>query len=182
LKFPGERLLKHYFECSFKIEDQKVLLTDFRCQYSEREQIIKTYLLQHKPNQFPSSNTADSFGKDIANYLNIADVIAKQGYHCSSGDEYFPGFYSEISIEEFWITLKQINHYNSRSLNHKENYHLRDLEFYIPIGTSEPEKIFQSENIGKMNIVLSDRSSKNNKNCGEQILQKIKEQKLLFEQ
>jgi len=156
LKLPEEKFSQPYFECSLKIENQNLLLHHFNCENRDREKSIKALILQNLPAEFPSEDRSVSFGKEIADYLNIADEIAKPGYQYSSGDDYYPGYYSEVAIEDSLIILKQVNHWNSRSINHKDNYHLRDLEFYIPIGSGESKSFFQSEKIGKMTIVLSD--------------------------
>lgn len=73
-----------------------------------------------------------SFCKEYLEYLAAADEIASISANCASGDNYYPGFYSEIKIGEKGIELNQINHMNSKSLDHKQNYSLRDLQIFIP--------------------------------------------------
>jgi hypothetical protein len=113
--------------------------------------------------------------------LTIADEIAKQAHHFSAGDDYRPGYYSEIALNDNGIVLKQINHWNARSIDHKKDYTLRNLEFYISLTEDKPKLSFQQEYIGKMIVLFSDRSSENKKRCADRILKKINEERLRFD-
>lgn len=170
-----------YFWTIFTVEDQNVSIKNLGCIHNERENIIREYVLNHIPKTFPSTPETNILDKETEQYLNIADEIAKQAYLCSSGDHYHPGFFSKISVDEAGIILQQINHWNARSIDHKKDYHLRNLEFYIPNLITESKLSFRDEKIGRMTIHFSDRSSENNKNCGDKIFSKIQEQKALFE-
>ncbi len=112
--------------------------------------------------------------KEVTDYLSQADEIAAIAVNYASGDSYRPGAFSEIEIEEDGIRLSQINHMNAKSLSHKENYSLRELEFFIPFEKGqEIKRRWQEYRLGEMRIQFSDRSSKNNKPCGDEIEKKI---------
>ncbi len=115
------------------------------------------------------------FSDEVQNYLSIADRISKNAVNMNTGDDYWPGNYSKVKYAKNTIVLEQINHMNSRSLNHKEDYCLRDLIFRIDLQnviTSESQ--FEAYQIGNMQILFSDRSSKNNRQAGDFILEQIK--------
>jgi hypothetical protein len=118
----------------------------------------------------------------VDRYLTIAESIARCAYHCTSGDDYRPGYFSEIIVTRESITLQQINHMHARSLDHKNSYSLRDLEFFIPVGPSPEDKLplLSDDHIGTMHIMFSDRSSGSNRTCGDRILEKIAEEKAAF--
>ena len=126
--------------------------------------------------------SAITFTEALANYLSIAESIASLAYLSAAGDDYHPGYFSEIIIEHDRVTLKQVNHMNSRSLDHKQNYSLRDLEFFIPLQPfATPGPLHMDEvYIGDMRIHFSDRSSANNRTCGDEIQRKIEHEKLNF--
>jgi len=173
-----------YLLASFQIDQEKVLLTDVYCKDTEkRKEFEEAIRSQMPPSAFLQSFTLeeDPFSKEVIHYLTIADAIAKQAYLCSSGDDYRPGYFSEIILEENRIVLRQINRHNSRSVDHKQDYHLRDLEFFIPLNDVAEKLSFQDEQIGAMRIHFSDGSSKNNKQCGDRIQKKINEERLRFD-
>ena len=177
-----------YFRATFEINQHTVALKTLYSHNPDRESKIKNFILSKSPNHgnvWDTGTDARSYNQAIERYLTIADEIAKKGYLCSSGDDFRPGYFSEISITDNEITLKQINRYNSRSIDHKDNYHMRDLEFYIPLKHIGPEKKrhnlgSDSCQIGDMTIFFSDRSSEKNKACGNEIVKKIREEGLAF--
>jgi len=172
-----------YLQCVFQINQQQVAITDIYCELKDQTNELKDFILQHTPAGGWVWNTKikeAAYSAETLNYLTIADRIAKEVYLCASGDNYRPGYYSEIIVEEKHISLKQINRHNSRSVNHKDDYHLRDLEFLIPLQPAPEKPSFQDEQIGEMRIHFSDHSSKNNKACGNRISEKIREEKLKF--
>jgi hypothetical protein len=174
-----------YLQCTFQIDEQRTLCTEVYCHDADREDEVKNFILQRTPAAGYPWNTSlnrKTYNREIVYYIAIADKIAKKGYSCSSGDNYKPGYFSEIIIEENRIILKQINHWNSRSIFHKDDYHLRDLEFFIPLcADSKQESTNHDFQIGQMRIRFSDRSSENNRHCGNAIMEKIMEEKALFE-
>jgi hypothetical protein len=117
-----------------------------------------------------------SFYNEKLKYLTAADEIASLAMNCTRGDDYRPGFYSEVEVNEEYIKLSQTNHMNAKSLDHKKDYSLRKLEFKIPLTDQEsPKSLFNSYHIGAMQIYFSDNSSENNKSCGDKIEKKIEE-------
>ncbi|MEJ0031007.1 MAG: hypothetical protein WDO15_11800 [Bacteroidota bacterium] len=56
------------------------------------------------------------------------------------------------------IELQQVNYMNARSLDHKDDYSLRSLVFRISLDGNQ-----------KMITEFTDRSSQNNRECGERI-------------
>ncbi len=117
----------------------------------------------------------------ILQYLASADAIAGKAFNCTHGDNYYPGYFSKTKITDNEIVLSQINHMNSKSLDHKTNYSLRELEFIIPLTSIDRSVSLDETKIGDMLVHFSDRSSSNNKNCGELITQQIKTEKEKFE-
>ncbi len=176
-------LISPYLKCTFEVDQQKVSCTEIYCVKKERGLDIETFISNQPSLTDPvdEKTMENRLDPAIRRYVAVADAIAQKGYLCSSGDGYRPGYYSEIRLQENSIVLRQINHWNSKSLNHKTDYHLRDLEFFIPLHPIECKAGIHEYKIGKMIIDFSDRSSKNNKPCGDQILQKITEEKLQFE-
>ena len=126
-----------------------------------------------------STNQRDNYSKEIIDYLIMADSIAGQSYLCSSGDDYYPGCFSTIEIGEDSILLQQTNHHNARSIDHKQNYTMRKLEITIPLKSPYHDRDCDHK-IGKMLINFSDRSSKQNKTCGDKILKMIEEETQKF--
>jgi hypothetical protein len=121
------------------------------------------------------------YPKEMDVYLNIAENIARRAHHCASGDDYYPGYFSAIIIQSEGIKLEQINHYNARSLAHKNDYSLRSLTFFIPYQNAKAPKLrFGEECIGAMHVQFSDNSSENNKLCGNRIREQIDREKENF--
>jgi len=178
------KVLSTYLLCKFSLDGQSVSSPDVYCERKDRVIDIENYILQNAPTCYPPVIIANNrmYDKETQDYLMIADEIARQAYLCSRGDDYYPGNFSEILIEKDQIKLKQINHFNSRSRDHKDDYHLRDLEFCIPFALIEPVRKYDDEQIGRMLIYFSDRSSKNNKSCGDRIREKINTERVRYEQ
>jgi len=174
-----------YFEATFNISGQTVKFTELHYvpDQAKRKNEILDFLLRHVPKSFDNAMlpNSESLNKETVQYLSIADEIAKQAYLCSSGDDYRPGYFSEISMDDTGIMLNQINHWNSRSIAHKQDYHLRNLEFQISNEIRGEKLPYGADQIGRMMIVFSDRSSNNNKSCGDKIYNEIQIQKAQFE-
>jgi hypothetical protein len=119
---------------------------------------------------------------EMNRYLAVAESIAGCTYLCAAGDDYRPGYFSEITVDNEGVTLRQINHMNAKSLDHRNDYSLRDLEFFIPFNevTDQSRLKFGEETIGKMRVSFSDRSSDNNRKCGDRVEEKIAEERLQF--
>lgn len=170
-----------YLECTFDIRNQNVTSGRVYCENKEREPHIKNFVQRQTPKRFPAAASTSPYQPETLRYISIADTIAKEAYLYSSGDHYRPGHFSEMIIDDEIITLRQINRHNSKSIAHKDDYLMRDLEFFIPLKSATPKPSFQDEHIGNMVIRFSDTSSKKNKQGGNQIREKIDEEKLRFE-
>jgi hypothetical protein len=178
-KLPASQryMLSRYMECTFRIEQDKVSVATFYFQQKEREATVKKFILENTPKKWAPGSKKNRYGEEVVRLLSIADDIAQAANLCATGDDYGPGFYSEIIIEQSRLILRQTNHMNSRSLAHREDYHMRDLEFFIPLQVMEEKASSYDYSIGNMFINFSDMSSKNNKSCGERLKQKIAEHK-----
>lgn len=165
-----------YLQCTFEIRNEEVILAGLYGQSKEHEQTIRNTVLLYIPETggpwSPDAPT-ELYSAEIQRYLTIAETIAKEGYACSSGDDYRPGYFSKMSVSDDDIKLEQINRWNSRSLNHKTNYHMRDLEFYIPLSGILKRNFWSEHAIGNMKILFNDRSSPNNRGCGERIMEAL---------
>lgn len=183
MKFNDEKNVSpEYFNAKFRVVDHVVILTELHGVPDEWKDRIWDYLLRNAPKSFDTEilENSEKVDKDVEQYLAIADNIAKQAQGCSQGDDYLPGHFSEVIIDDSGITLRQINRWNSRSIIHKNDYHMRDLEFHIPGGRSEMDHRYGIDKIGRMAIIFSDSSSMNNKVCGDRIYNEIQVQKMQF--
>ncbi|MEJ7646996.1 MAG: hypothetical protein WKF87_20530 [Chryseolinea sp.] len=175
-----------YLQADFRIEGKKATFENIYIHRQNREKEVKKFISSRDLNDglpWDPSLKSHQYNPTVVQYVAIADEIAKMGYHCSSGDDYATSYYSRIIVTDDQIELHQTNHYNSRSTDHKDDYHLRDLEFYIPIKPSKEKSDragFDEHWIGGMRIYFSDRSSANNRGCGNSIRDKIEVQKADF--
>jgi hypothetical protein len=172
-----------YLEASFDIQSGNIIFENLYCENVALTDELHTYILTHAPKRFDTTlaKTPPVFTEEVLAYLRSADEIAKQADQCAPGDNYHPGYFSVITIEETLIILTQTNRWNARSLDHKKDYHMRDLEFYIPLTSDVIDQSFAEEHLGRMLIHFSDHSTPNNKVCGDKIAEQIKAEKLKFE-
>ncbi len=180
-KTDPEKLIDEFFcEIKFEIDHndkinyKESLYCEDKSRTAEMEKLIKEKLSANKLVWNSAAKNDFYINKEITESLNIADEIAQQAYNCASGDDYRPGFFSKISIQEDGLHLEQINYMNSRSTAHKDDYSLRRLEFLLPFTPQEKKPRYDYQ-IGSLLISFSDSSSKNNKSCGEAIEAKIEE-------
>ena len=177
----GEKMLpSRYTKVTFQIDQQGVSCTEVYAEQKDREIVLRDFIFQHIP-VWNTLKPANVYNAETVRYLGIADLIARNGYQCSAGDNYSPGYFSEIKVEDDRIILRQINRWNSKSLDHRDDYHMRDLEFFIPLQSTEVGYSLHDHQIGQMLINFTDHSSKNNKDCGERIMKKMMEEKARFE-
>jgi hypothetical protein len=173
-----------YLKCAFEIDQEKVFNTEVYCENKGAEADLKEFILHHTPPAGYPWNTqpkANLYDEALLSYISSADRIAKPGHDCASGDRYAPGYYSNMIVTENSIVLEQINRWNSKSLDHKNDYHMRDLKIFIPLTPrKKKESGFEEFQLGKMSVFFSDRSSKNNRSCGDAIMDKILEEKRNF--
>ncbi|MCU0436376.1 MAG: hypothetical protein MUC49_00575 [Raineya sp.] len=120
--------------------------------------------------------------KEIINYLNKIDIIAKNGYACSSGDDYQAGLYSEIIISDVYLRLNQINWWNAKSLD-RNNYCMRKLVFLIPVQDNKSllSEILKKEFLNTysyqdMVAGFEDHSAPDYRTCGQAILKALQDE------
>ncbi len=168
-----------YCKITFELKESKMELTEVYCQENSRKTAMEKIIdhnLRANNNKWIIEHTDKIFiDKNVTNYLLVSDSIAEQAYNCASGDDYWPGYYNKVLMDDERIELSQVNRMNSRSLDHKDDYSMRDLVFTIPLnGLTKVTYLYDYE-IGDMKINFYDGSSKNNKTCGEKIIKKILE-------
>ncbi|AYB29712.1 hypothetical protein [Chryseolinea soli] len=172
-----------YLQVTFEISGNKLEHTGLYCEKRDREPEIIQFIQHTKPpgGFLWGTEKRDVFYTDrVMQYLALADTIALQAQHCSAGDDYRPGYYSEIVLEDERIHLKQINHWNARSIDHRDDYFMRNLEFDIPLQPVATQSSQLYDTLGDMQIYFSDRSSDNNKSCGHKIQEQIQNAKMKF--
>jgi hypothetical protein len=172
-----------YLQYAFQINGNEVSLTETCCEQREHEDMFRELILQHRPDGGYRWNTKMKdtvYSQEAMHYVAIADSIASEVYFLDTGDDYRPGYFTEISARPDQITLRQINRHNARSIDHKTDYFMRELEFFIPLLPVSEQLSFDEEMIGKMRVHFEDHSSKQNKTGGDRIREKINEERLKF--
>jgi hypothetical protein len=170
-----------YLNAEFSIGNNDSSLQDVYCTDNDVcDDVRKLITTGGQALRWDNSKQKIDCREEIVNYLQISDRIGEQCYACASGDNYHPGFFSSISMNDEVIILTQINRHNSRSIDHKRDYHMRDLKITIPLGAAYEESRLCDFRIGNMMIAFTDQSSEQNKKCGGKILQKIKQEKSEF--
>jgi hypothetical protein len=147
-----------YAHLKFEIDERSAKLNDLYCEDRSMEEGIrkKVAALQWPVLKLQGQKELP-YSDEIKQELATADKIAALGVNCTMGDNYRPGNFSKILLTEAAIELSQINYMNAKSLAHKNDYSLRSLVFTIPF------------NGGKTTFEFSDRSSENNRRCGDRI-------------
>jgi len=171
-----------YLQVTFEIKENELEHNGLYCEERDREPEITQFIQQSRPSTgfLWSTEKRDAFYSDrVIQYLTLADSIAMQAQYCRAGDDYRPGYYSEIVLEDARIHLKQINHWNARSIDHRDDYLMRNLEFEIPL-QPVTRTSFLNDAIGDMQIYFSDRSSEKNRDCGHKIQEQIQIAKTTF--
>jgi len=167
------------FRAHFKLGEHQADLEDITCHRPGERDYITEHLSTNISASFDDQASV-SMSKDTEQYLTIADKIARRAYQCGMRDDYRPGVFSEAIVSDTAIVLKQVNHWNARSIDHKKDYQLRNLEFYIPTAAVEARRRHSVDMIGNMTVLFSDMSSANNRYCGDRIYQAIQEEKARY--
>jgi hypothetical protein len=174
-------------QVTFELIHGKVVLSEIYCEEEskkeELEQLIKSNKAVHDAHWHEEPNNTWYHDEKVTAYINMADEIAHEAYNCNIGDDYRPGCFSEIKVEGSILSLSQVNLHHAKSSDHKEDYHMRKLFFYIPLTTEETIKTTFDMNyqIGEMQIAFSDHSSPKNRGCGQKVVEQILHQKAGFE-
>jgi hypothetical protein len=149
----SQDLTKSSFYCAdLKLSDELAPVTD---------DLIKFFFWDSLPkNNFTLSTPQ-------IDYLNMADRIATADDH--------HGVRQTILLTDEQIHIIRSNHWNARSLDHKDSYFMTDLEFIIPLNKASTDtlSLLGSTRIGDMTVVFYDGSAASQKAYGEQIEEKI---------
>lgn len=182
-----EYRLQTAIKITFEIDKNKIALTEIYTEDPSKKEAIEKSILGNpairEAQWHTEPNNTWYHEEETTAYINIADEIAEAGSNCSSGDHYAPGHFSEIKVNSQGIFLNQINLYNSRSIDHKDNYHMRKLRFFIPLFKGMKvlrEMEDMTYQIGEMQVSFSDDSSPVNRRCGEKIVEQILQQQQIF--
>ena len=162
-----------FLNISYKIEHPGTLiLSGLYC--SDNKLVRK---LKLKANQLLGEFKWDSvpkttfdLGEKQIEYLQIADRIAAFGNDLSAT----PTDFRNVVVTSNFIKLDQSNYWNSRSLDHKDSYLLRDLYFYVPLNDAaikvkNDKLVFGSYFIGDMVVIFSNGSADSQKEIGNEI-------------
>jgi hypothetical protein len=164
-----------YGRVCFESPNNTYDLKDIYCEDASRMDELKIII-----NNTSLIEAAFDYKEEIYQYLQIADSIAKRTQNCTSGDNYRPGYYSKIFVSDEQIILSQVNYMNAKSLNHKNDYSMRNLEIIIPLSGQKENMGFSDYQIGVMLIRFSDSSSDNNRSCGLAIREQIELESALY--
>ncbi|MDF2454037.1 MAG: hypothetical protein K0R51_30 [Cytophagaceae bacterium] len=183
-----EYRLQTAIKITFEIKNNKIVCSEIYTEDPLKKEAIEKSIQESETIRDAQWHTEPNntwyHDEETTAYINIADEIAQAGANCSAGDNYAPGQFSEIKVNSKGIFLSQINLHNSRSIDHKNNYHMRKLRFFIPLykemkATRTIDDTMYE--IGKMQISFSDNSSPVNRKCGERIVEHILQQQQIFE-
>lgn len=146
--------------------------------YCSNKSVTEKLSASLKKKKFPGFDAKDlendKWTDEVRNSIEQADKIAGVAANCTNGDNYRPGNFSLVAIHQDHIVLSQVNRMNSKSLDHKNDYSIRDLIMTIPL--SDNYKVCtSSRKIGEMNVLFHDASSANNRRCGDNIEKMLNE-------
>lgn len=142
----------------FQIADRSVKIYSIHCDDKSTEADVNSKLLSTNWPGFQKNSTPLPWSTDITQQLEAIDNIASLALNCTAGDDYHPGNFSKILLTSTSIELQQINYMKAKSLDHKNDYSLRSLVFRLPLSGN-----------GKLITEFNDRSSDNNRHCGDRI-------------
>lgn len=159
----------------FELDKGGAKLAELYCEDKSLTEQLRTKLSQKKFPGFEDRNVeALAWSDKIRSSVEQADSIAALSVDCTTGDSYRPGNFSKITIYHDRIELQQINMMNAKSLAHKTNYSLRSLEFFVPL-SKELRAGYAQQKLGDMVVEFSDRSSENNRRCGDRISEALEQ-------
>ncbi len=160
----------------FELTDKAGKLTSFYCEDAALKKIIADKIESENWTGWTSPLSIDlPYSSEVLQAMQTADSIAELAQNCARGDDYRPGNFSKISVASNEIKLEQNNHMNAKSLAHKNDYSLRNLVFTIPLEPNPAnERSLEKYQIGMMTVKFSDRSSENNRSCGDKIIAELK--------
>jgi hypothetical protein len=166
---------KPYVHLKFVVDGTNGILQEVYSESKSTQADIKSKVEAQKWPGLQANNGFElPFTGEVLTSIKTADSIASLAVNCTTGDNYHPGNFSKVMLTKDLIELSQINFMNSRSLDHKSDYSLRSLVFTIPLrkDTALKEK-FGQRKMGNMIVEFEDRSSQNNRHCGDRIAGEI---------
>lgn len=168
-----------FLEIKYQLKSQNMLVqTNFYCADEElrKKVLAKAKKMEGKFDWNNPAKTTFNLSSDQILYLQIADRIASKGNDISAR----PSDYGRLLLSSKWIKLTQSNHWNSKSLDHKDSYYMRDLSILIPlekVAESDPNPIsIDLYQIGAMQVHFVDGSAKSSRGTGDEILAQIKKE------
>lgn len=171
-----------FLRVEYQVQQKEMKIYNFYCAEKKLEKRMKKKCqILEKPFDWNDvSNSYFKFSKEIENYLEIADRIAAKGNDISAR----PSDFGRIILRSDYIKLSQNNHWNSRSLDHKDSYFMRDLSFKIKFADPSKEHPKKDKNIiaigqyfiGFMEINFNDGSAKSQQGTGDEILAQLKKE------
>jgi hypothetical protein len=178
----GNKLTLYSFYCdkediAVELETQaKRLLAIFEWNTSLSHSNHPSKLEVHNK-QVEDSTTKNEFKltDEQITYLEIADRIAAVGDDIST----YPSFYNTFTLTADFIKLAQINDRNSRSIDHKDSYFMRDLYFTISLKQKAKKQNAPKVDcyfIGEMEVLFQDSSAKSQRETGDRIMLQLKEE------
>lgn len=156
----------------FELDERGAELDEVYCKDKSLTATLRSKLESKKFPGFDDAVGAAAWPDDVRSSIEQADKLAALCLNCVAGDNYRPGNFSKISLHHDRIELDQINKMNSKSLDHKNNYSLRSLEFVIPLSKDSTPSIAQYK-IGKMLVEFTDHSSPNNRRYGDEVVNEL---------
>ena len=116
-------------------------------------------------------------GQKEVDYLKIAGRIAEKDDH--------HGTRETIHLTQEELQIWRSNHWNAKSLDHKDSYFLTDLKFIISLTDEHPQDTllpYYSTMIGDMEVNFSDGSATTQTAYGENISESIASEKENYDQ
>ncbi len=167
-----------FLRVEYQLQQKELKIYDFYCANKKLEKKLKKECqIFEKPFDWHAA-PKDSFklSQDFKNYLEIADRIAEKGNDISA----HPTNFGRIILRKDHVKLLQNNHRNSRSLDHKDSYFMRDLSFKIHYQKQVKKKLdpiaMGRYFIGEMEVIFYDGSAKSQREAGNRIQKQIDEE------
>jgi hypothetical protein len=175
ITFEATKSDETFIKVRFELTDEAGTLLSVHCEDSSAQEAFTEKIAQATWQGWRSYPVIDlRYPNEVLESIQTADGIASFTRNCARGDDYRPGNFSKVNVATDRIELEQINHMNARSVDHKNNYSLRDLKFTIPLDSKPLGKsVGQKFYIGNMMVEFSDRSSQNNRACGDKVVAEL---------
>jgi len=156
----------------------KLDIYSFYCDDKKLSKKLKTQC-RKMVGDFEWNNTPSTtfiLSEQQSQYFEIADRIASLANDINAT----PTCYGAVIITSESIKLEQINRWNSKSLDHKDSYFMRDLYFVIPLIKNDTKEkthhSFGSYYIGTMEVFFQDGSAKKQRTIGDKIMMQLEKE------